>query len=207
MRLAIIWYTLSKGIAVMCITCAIFYRALVITTAFALPNTSYSRSPFRTERAPLPTIVTSWADGLKSSDVRKRKMEKESYLLCDSHIEPYPIFTMQSDLLDEYRLPSGPIRHHYNSEQSSLGNTISELIAEVLNEVRTKRKPQFSHFKILQGKNFNYKRRCGLIILQFNDHPFVLKLFIGNPCQSLLQRHSLPAFFSWVAAQIATQLA
>lgn len=38
-----------------------------------------------------------------------------------------------------------------------------------------------SHFIVLQDKNFSYKKSCGLIVLKFKDHPFVLKLFMEKP--------------------------
>lgn len=53
---------------------------------------------------------------------------------------------------------------------------LEEVIAEIYAE-----KDIYTNFSLLQDKNFNYKRKCGLLVLKFKDYPFVVKLFMEHP--------------------------
>ena len=77
-------------------------------------------------------------------------------------------------------LPKGTISFRNKPSESVQGKVLTDLVEELLVEVQKKKK-KFKHFTVLRKVNFNTKLRCGLLILKFKDHPFVLKLFIENP--------------------------
>lgn len=82
---------------------------------------------------------------------------------------------------DQHMLPKDHITYKSNKSEltvssKTLNALIEQLITQVLNHKRT-----FHDFEILQTKNFNFSRGCGLIVLKFKHYPLVLKLFIESP--------------------------
>lgn len=135
------------------------------------------RSPLRKKDPLMPELSISW-DG----------SSKILYTIKDSHLEPYPIFAFNAATLSEsYALPKDQISHIKDSGASST-TELNALIQEVVKDVRH-HKRSYKHFKVLQDKNFNYTLPSGLLVLKFNDHPFVLKLFIESP-ESLFNIYS-----------------
>jgi len=129
-----------------------------------------ARSPFRTPDPLLPSITVRWAGEKQDS----------GYTHYDSHIEPYPAFLWTMHDIELNLLPSTPIRHRINTNNTSNGHELSTLIENLLTEIRDGKK-RFTDFKLIQKKNFNSGKRCGLIVLKFKKHPFVLKLFMEQP--------------------------
>lgn len=146
-------------------------KNIVILCLLLLCNATHTwlggYSPRRKKNPSVPTMVTTWHDNTK-----------KKYTLSDSHLELYPIFAGHHTCIEKYRLPRGPIA--YEPEQQVNGDTLDMLVHELVREVFAQKK-KFSHFTLLQSKNFNYQYPCGLLVLKFNDYPFVLKLFIETP--------------------------
>ena len=132
-------------------------------------STITGRSPFRPKNRYAPKITTRWLG------------ETKTYSLSDSHFEKEPLFTtFNQEHVNQHLLPMEKIPYRNDPAQFANGIILSKLIEQLIIEVRQKKK-QYTHFIVLQHKNFNRRKQCGLLVLQFKDHPFVLKLFMETP--------------------------
>lgn len=116
----------------------------------------------------LPTIHAQWIHGGPITTVK------------DSHLEYFPHFVFDYSQLIQYSLPEDKIFHRNDPEKWAATQELNQLIEQLVCEVFNKKR-KFSHFTVLQTKNFSFKYTCGLIVLKFKDYPFVLKLFIESP--------------------------
>ena len=127
------------------------------------------RSPFRKKDKDMPKITIGW------------KHSKNIVTHTNWAYTEYPIFTsFNKDYFYKNLLPKSNITDIHTPTESYDSQTLNSLIEKLLKEIK-KGKKQFTHFKVLQDKNFNYKVPCGLLVLQFKDYPFVLKLFMETP--------------------------
>lgn len=133
----------------------------------SLPLLLNARSALRPQDPFKPTLITSWENDTKTFSVKS------------DYLEPYPLFSIQTDNLMEDYLPMGEISFR-NKENVVLGKDLSYLIQELLTEIKANKKT-FTHFKVLQSKNYSFWNQCGLLVLKFNDYPFVVKLFMETP--------------------------
>jgi len=141
--------------------------ALLILSSVAF--SSYPRSIHRPKNPQLPSITTSWYG------------DSKYHTLADSHWEPYPIFHLfDKKYFNKHLLPAGNISFRNNTTEHISTHRINALIEELLEEIRQCKK-KYTHFTVLQKKDFNRGRGCGLLILKFNNYPFVLKLFSETP--------------------------
>jgi len=106
---------------------------------------------------------------------------EKQFVYSDWNYYRSPIFTAFSEnylfthLLQENSLTDRVTKKTLlSSEEASV--MLEELITQVYAEKNT-----YKNFSLLQDKNFNYKKKCGLVVLKFNDYPFVVKLFIEHP--------------------------
>jgi len=155
------------------LTCPL-YRILLI--ACICPTLLLGRSAWRKKLENTPTITTRWTQG----------KDQRSYTIADSHIEKYPLFTIFDQThFNQNKIPQGFLVYHVDGIAHHVDSTILMTLCEQLAQEVTAKKRKFTHFKILQKKNFNRRHMCGLLVVKFNDYPFVVKLFIENP-QSLI---------------------
>lgn len=149
-----------------------------------------ARHPFRRPNTDFPLISAQWQD------------EDAAYSMRSPYVRLHPLFTIKTEDLFQYRLPKDGI----SLGAEKLDNkTINYLVEKVLSEIKSRKKnikkdKQLEHFKVLQDKNFNYKKCCGLIVLKFKNYPLVLKLFMEQP-SSILQFRSTgfePTFFFYM---------
>jgi len=136
---------------------------------FLLCNSLFGRSPFRQKDKNIPQVTAHWHG------------ETKIYRRQDSHYEENPLFTtFHEDHVNSNLLPTEPLSFYYQPSQHIDGHILSNLIEELIVEIKKKRK-QYKHFVILQHKNFNRRKKCGLLVLKFKDYPFVVKIFIETP--------------------------
>lgn len=141
----------------------------VILTVLNLFSPIAGRSPFRKKDVNMPTIAIRW------------KNSRKAISHTNWAYKEYPIFTsFNKDHFYQHLLPTGTINDIQDPTQFYDCHELSALVEDLLRELR-RSKREFTHFKVLKDKNFNYKQRCGLIILQFKNYPFVLKLFMETP--------------------------
>jgi len=125
----------------------------------------------------MPEITTFWTDD-NSNPTKKKTYSLRSYYLSE-----WAIFgRYDKELLEKNQLPA-QISYHYEPNKSVNAEKLNALIEDFIQELSTatKKRAQFKNFIILKDRNFNYKMNAGLIIVKFNDYPFVLKLFIEKP--------------------------
>lgn len=106
---------------------------------------------------------------------------KLKYTLTDSHLRLFPLFKAYNQpYLDSKKLPTSPITYRNSTTSKVSGQLLSHLLEQALEEIAAGT-TEFSNFKILKKRDFNFKTKCGLIVLKFKDHPFVAKLFMETP--------------------------
>jgi len=127
------------------------------------------RSPFRKKDPDMPEIAISWKNS-------KRILRRFNRAYTE-----YPIFTaFNENFFFNHLLPTTTITSATHQNQIIDCQIINEMIHELLMEIK-KRKKQYIHFEIIQNKNFNHRKQCGLLVLRFKYYPLVLKLFIETP--------------------------
>lgn len=127
------------------------------------------RSVHRPKEKWIPTIQTRWVD------------DNTFYTLRESHLEEYAVFKLfDKGYFEKHLLSFSPVTYRYDNKSSVNGKILSDLAEHVLQEIRQKKK-KFTNFTILQHRDFNRRKACGLIVLKFKGYPFVLKLFIETP--------------------------
>lgn len=143
-----------------------------------------ARSPWRPQDPLEPEIITRWVGDTKT------------YHLHDHYLELYPIFSkFDKKYFMNHLLPDGPITFRLNPSKSVKGECLKELIEEVLQDLNQEKK-EFNHFKVLKKADYNFRLKSGLIILKFNEYPFVLKLLLKTPETFVKQSEGLnPKFF------------
>lgn len=70
-------------------------------------------------------------------------------------------------------------------------------------------KKKFTHFYLIQKKNFNFRKKCGLLILKHKAYPIIVKIFMENP-QSFIEpgwKGFEPNFIFFLSGGIGRQLA
>lgn len=157
-----------------------------------MPATSESRSKHR-RKGKEPMLTFRWVDSNKE------------YHLQNPHLEEYPWFgTFDSNIFKQHSLADNEIVSYRNDKSKTvLGSILKEKIDNFLKEIKLSKrerkrknknesnlskkdqlrdnKKNYTDFFILQDKDYNHKHSCGLIVLKFKEHPFVVKLFIESP--------------------------
>lgn len=148
------------------------YVLAIVMCAFLGSGNIDGRSSWRKHLEQVPSITTRWVhdpDGHQAT-------------ISDAHIEPYPLFSIFNEKhFNDHKIKPGHISYSHNGIKKTVpSKTLSDLCETLVQEVMAKKKC-FSHFTILQKKNFNRRHMCGLLVLKFNEYPFVVKLFVENP--------------------------
>ena len=127
------------------------------------------RSIYRPSDPLLPSIIAKWQD------------DDKIYKLSKYHLEEYPLFCLfDKEYFEKNILPTGQINFRYNPNQAVNTQQLTDLIIDLLNEIK-KGKRNFTHFSILQSKDYNFNKSSGLLIVKFKKYPFVVKLFVETP--------------------------
>jgi hypothetical protein len=127
-----------------------------------------SRSSFRTYKNKLPEIsVTIDQNNILSGCI-------------SSHYARSPIFSVfDEDYFLHHQLPT-IISSRTPTDIPIHKDIIEQKMLNLLDEVHA-HKNTFKDFILIQRKNFNRKKVCGLLVLKFKQYPFIVKLFIETP--------------------------
>jgi hypothetical protein len=167
----------------------------VVISFLNIMSLSYARSIHRPSDPHMPEITVSWVD----SDTQ--------HSLQNYHLEEYALFKLfDKEYFESHLLPE-TVSYRYEPEKSVSKTILTPLIDSLIDEVKQKKR-KFTHFTVLQDKDFNSKKSRGLIILKFNDYPFVLKLFMETPDSfvSPFDKGLEPIFFFFMAGGINRHL-
>lgn len=133
-------------------------------------------------------LIAKWANG------------DEEHALSDSHIEEYPLFVVYNeDHFKTHLLPTTDITYRYDQKKSVSGKILQDLIEQLVQEINAYKK-KFTHFEMIQDKDFSHRKAAGLIVLRFKDYPFIVKLFIETP-ESFVNpwcKGALPVWFFYM---------
>lgn len=149
---------------------AVLVISTLLTILFGFRTHTFSS---RQKRKKIPTIKTHWLN----------KPGAERYRLSNAHLGEYPTFGLPMKAFNRYLVPNKGLTyysHDQATEQTVQGSMLNELIEQTIQELNEKKKV-LTYATILQNKNFNRRQKCGLLVLQLNDYPFVVKLFRETP--------------------------
>ena len=138
---------------------------ILICTIFLIEG----RSNFRTPDPRMPELITRWSDDTKT------------YHLKDSYLELYPLFSkFDRDYFMNHLIPDEPISYRRDPKKTVDGKELKKQVEVFIKELK-RHKKEFKHFKTLKSADYNFRTVSGLIIVKFQDYPFVLKFFIKTP--------------------------
>jgi len=144
----------------------------MITLFFFNLSLESGRSRFRKVNARQP-IVT----------MKSKKSPKKKYTRSDWYYHKEPLFTVFDEtFFFNHLLPETGITIQ-SFQENALNVTFQELsmmLEQLVQEVKEKRN-EYTYFTLLTNKNFNRKKKCGLLIVKFKKYPLVAKLFIEYP--------------------------
>ncbi len=149
----------------------------------------YAYHPFRYKNPDFPIISTRW------------KHSEEIYSLQSPYVRLHPLFTFKTHDFYPYLIPQeGALCDTHNITNKALSKAIEHTVHELkTKKKRIRRNKKLAFFKILQDKNFNYKKSCGLIVLKCKYMPLILKLFMESPATLLQSATGLePLFFFYM---------
>jgi hypothetical protein len=171
-------------------------KKLVVVVLFLWTHLSDSRSLYRPVDPKVPMINARWADGSTVHSLKKY------------HLEEYALFQLfDKKYFEEHMLPSYPIASRYDPEKTVHPLILQQLIEGLLAEISDGKK-SYTHFLVLQSKDYNFKKGRGLLIVKFKDYPFVVKLFVETPDSfvSPFDKGMEPIFFFFMGGGVNRHL-
>lgn len=124
-----------------------------------------------------PVIAETWFSR-KTKDNVRFKIKHE---LRSSYLRIHPISkAFNPDFFKEFYLPKDEHLQFRNAKGTVHTSTLNKLAQELVAEIKAGQK-EFTHFKILKDKDFNYNKLSGLLVLKYKSYPFVIKLAIEHP--------------------------
>lgn len=143
---------------------------IIICLINLLSHIAFGRSIHRAIDPMIPSIT-----------VYDNQQPQLKYTLADSHIKRFPLFEAYNEsYLNSKKLPDELITFRNCPEKTVLGKELSNQLENLLAQILAG-KTEFNDFIILKKRDFNFKTKCGLIVLKFKKFPFVAKFFIENP--------------------------
>lgn len=98
----------------------------------------------------------------------------------DKRLRYHPFFrTFDYSYLKKKQLPR-KMFYRNDSGTFASGKEFGAHIEATIDEIANHKK-DFTHFTVLTNRNFNFHKKCGILILKHKDHPFIVKLFIESP--------------------------
>lgn len=156
---------------------------------------SQNRTIYRPVDPFMPEITVRWEGDTSGHTLKKYHLE-------------YPLFEL-FDLQDfkAHMLPTDPIVSRYNEKLLIEPQILQDLIQNLLQEIKDGKR-SFTHFTVLQSKDYNFKKARGLLIVKFKDYPFVVKLFVETPDSfvSPFDKGMEPIFFFFMGGGVNRHL-
>ena len=117
-----------------------------------------------------------------------------------------------SDLFDKNILKRiicqmNQLRYRYDPKMRNPQQLKLKQIAGLMEELK-KGERTFTDFTILQCKDYNFKKGFGLLIVKFNNFPFVVKLFVETPASFInpFDKGNEPIFFFFMGGGVNRHL-
>lgn len=163
----------------------------------SISTNMHARSIYRPRDPLMPQISVHWVGDAKYHTLR-------SY-----HLEEYSLFQLfDKEHFEKNYLPHEPIYYRYDQQKSVHPDHLKKQISGLLGELKKGAKT-FTDFTILQCKDYNFKKGFGLLIVKFNDFPFVVKLFVETPASFInpFGKGNEPVFFFFMGGGVNRHLA
>lgn len=136
----------------------------------------------------LCSINTKCRSKLRASEAKKPRIEltreknpRRTYFISSNYLGEEEIFnTFDKDFFNKTILPKDKIIYRYDESKSVTGEILGQKLENLFHEI-DKHKKKYKDFKILKEDDFNRRKKCGLLIVKFNDYPFVAKVFLETP--------------------------
>lgn len=155
----------------MAVTGRLFFCPLLLCFFYTL----FPRSIHRPPDPCIPKITTFWTD----------EPNGHHYTLQNRCLRQWALFDIYDPTEFQKNMVPKTLSYRNEPEKSVSSALLGELLEQFLQEllsIHKRKNDNFENFTILKDSNYNYKLRSGLIIIKFNDYPFVVKLFFENPC-------------------------
>lgn len=137
-----------------------------------------TRSHFRKSDPTIPSVIASWQDA-----------PQEQYVFRNSRLEEHAVFkTFDEVYFFAHQLPQHAITYRYNPKHHVDGTVLRKLVNQLIDEIHAGKR-RFTNFTAIKDCDFNYTKRIGLMVLRFNEYPFIVKLFMEHP-QSLTSQYN-----------------
>jgi len=160
------------------------YFILALFLWLLTPFTTQPRNPRRAFDPLVPTITVCASDPQQEKTWASRRSSYDPVqtgcTLKSNFLRLKPLKCgFDEEFFKQHYLPNEIITYRDRSGVVH-GSTLSKLASELIEEIKVGQR-KFTHFTILKDKDFNYKTLSGLIVLRYNDYPFVIKVSIEHP--------------------------
>lgn len=137
---------------------------------FSFSSLLRSRSIHRPYDPCTPIVKACWKHDQASCFYEKK-----------SHLERYPTFAITVEDSYQYSLPETiTVTELDGTTREVQKDAIDHQINTLLQEIDQK-KTRFTYFVAIHKRDFNRRKKCGLIVLKFREYPLILKLSIEYP--------------------------
>lgn len=145
-----------------------------------------SRSIRRPQDLTIPVITVYPSDQAIAETWFSRKTNentrfKTKHVFKSPYLRINPIKqAFDQDFFKEHYLPENEVLHFRNASGKINTDTLDRLAQSLVAEIKAGQ-TVFTNFKILKDRDFNYNKLSGLLVVKYNDYPFVLKIAIEHP--------------------------
>lgn len=173
---------MNKIWTIFCIILMAFTHQITPRNPRRIPNIA---TPTIEIKSSDPEVAQSWL----SIKTKNKDRSNKIYQLSNQFLRIKPLKEgFDQNYFNKNYIPQDEFIQYRNSHKLVHSKILQQLAEEVLEEIKVGQKT-FTNFKILKCKDFNFKSLSGLLVLKYNDYPFVLKLSIEHP-HTMIQPYS-----------------
>lgn len=154
-----------------------YFYFILFTLIFC--NKTYTRRSIHRPLDPLmPEIITQWNTN-----------ESKAFSLKSYYLESWPLERIEliKKARTDYALPN-EILFRNEPEKKVHKKIIEKLLEELVKTITApnkkkvaNQKPELKNFFVLKDRDFNYKKKSGLLVVKFKEYPLIAKLYLETP--------------------------
>ncbi|MBP7854502.1 hypothetical protein KAZ82_01035 [Candidatus Babeliales bacterium] len=157
-------------------------KKLQLFTLILVSNELEPRNLRRLNDISIPQIIVSSSNNTYTHDWQLLNIDQldHEYCLQHSYLRHRALKNgFDKPFFDKHQIPDSIIEFR-NKTGTVLGSMLQHLMEELLIEIK-QGYTKYTHFSVLKDTDFNYKALSGLLVLKFNNYPFVVKISIEHP--------------------------
>jgi len=134
---------------------------------------AFARHTYRNMHDHVPHIITHW-----------KHDTSQLHRFQHTQLEYWPLFTrFDHEHFRQHRIPLEPISYRHDTTRYIDSRRLTEELEDCLAQLLSEKRPTHSigKFDIKKDSDFDYRHKCGVIILQSQDYPLIIKLFRETP--------------------------